>query len=176
MAKSKTDSPKSKAQETKRRDLLATLDRKVRETSAYSSLLSSVVAQRLGITINDIECLDILHLNGPMSAGKLAETTGLTTGAITGIVDRLVKAGFARRDADPADRRRVIVRVDALVGKRVAPLYESLARKSLALLSGYSDKELAFLIDHFIRSSEQLRGEVERLREPMGTGSKKNRA
>lgn len=156
--------PKSKAY--KRRDLLTHLDRKVRETSAQAALLSSAVAQRLGITINDIECLDILYLNGPMTAGKLAETTGLTTGAITGIVDRLAKAGFVWRDTDPDDRRRVIVRVHPYSGEKVAPLYESLSRKFHELLSRYSDKELAFLIEFYGQSVEQLRDEVVRLREP----------
>ena len=64
----KTANPKSSDHAA----LSARLDRAIRETSAHSALFSSAVAQRLGITVNDIECLDIINLNGPMTAGKLA--------------------------------------------------------------------------------------------------------
>jgi DNA-binding MarR family transcriptional regulator len=58
---------------------------------------------------NDLKCAELLVRSGPMTAGQLARATGLTTGAITGIVDRLEQAGWARRSADPGDRRRVII-------------------------------------------------------------------
>ena len=149
-----------------RTELLHRTDRAIREASAQGALLSSAVAAHLCITQNDIECLDLINLNGPMTAGKLAETTGLTTGAITGIVDRLAKAGFVRREADPADRRRVIVRVREGSGARIKPLYDSLQRRIGEVLAGYSDKEIALLARFYEKSAEILREETLHLREP----------
>src|SRR5690349_10600805 len=81
----------------------------LRRLSAYTVLFNEAVADRLGITLTDLKCSSLLDLQGRMSAGQLAEITGLTTGAITGAIDRLEKAKLARRLADPEDRRKVIV-------------------------------------------------------------------
>src|ERR1700744_359744 len=78
----------------------------MRETSALGVLFSQAVASRLGIASSDLECLDIVVLRGPVTAGELATATGLTTGAITGVIDRLEQAGFVRRTRDAADRRK----------------------------------------------------------------------
>lgn len=154
-------SPKS----ARHAELAVRLDRAIRETSAQSALFSSAVAQRLGITINDIECLDIINLNGPMTAGKLAETTGLTTGAITGIVDRLSAAGLVAREPDPKDRRRVIVRVaNDPSNHRVSPFYRSLKRRLNDVCNEYSDKELMLLVQFYERTLTALREETIALR------------
>jgi DNA-binding MarR family transcriptional regulator len=153
------------AKSGKHADLFLRLDRAIRETSAQSALFSSAIAQRLGITVNDIECLDIINLNGPMTAGKLAETTGLTTGAITGIVDRLSAAGLVVREPDPNDRRRVIVRVAAdEPNNRVSPFYRSIKRRIEAACSSYSEKEMLFLIEFYDRTMTALRDETLALR------------
>lgn len=144
--------------------LSARLDRAIRETSAQSALFSSAIAQRLGITINDIECLDIINLNGPMTAGKLAETTGLTTGAITGIVDRLSTVGLVMREPDPADRRRVIVRVKSEVPGRVSPFYRSIKRRLEKVCDEYSEKELLLLVQFYEKALGALREETIALR------------
>src|SRR5215218_2201127 len=88
----------------------AALDQALRETSAQSVLFSQAVADRVGMNPTDLESLDILARNGPMTAGRLAEMTGLTTGAITGLIDRLERRGYARREPHPTDRRSVIVK------------------------------------------------------------------
>jgi DNA-binding MarR family transcriptional regulator len=145
--------------------LTVRLHRAIRETSAQSALFSSAVAQRLGITINDIECLDIINLNGPMTAGKLAETTGLTTGAITGIVDRLSAAGLVVREPDPDDRRRVIVRVaQDEPNNRVSPFYRSVKRRLERLCDGYNEKEMLLLIEFYEQTVDLLRDETLTLR------------
>ena len=87
----------------------AALDQALRDTSAQSVLFSQAVADRVGISPTDLETLDILVRSGPMTAGRLAELTGLTTGAITGLVDRLERRGYAHREPHPTDRRSVIV-------------------------------------------------------------------
>ncbi|HEY4258905.1 MAG TPA: MarR family transcriptional regulator, partial [Schlesneria sp.] len=67
------------------------------------------VADRLGLNVTDHKCLDFLLLDGPLTAGELAQRTSLTTGAITSVLDRLERVGFVQRQPDPNDRRRVIV-------------------------------------------------------------------
>jgi len=77
-------------------------------------LVSSYKAtEDVGVNPTDLGALCLLLLHGPAPAGRLAELTGLTTGAITGVIDRLEKGGFVRREVDPADRRKVIVVPDA---------------------------------------------------------------
>jgi DNA-binding MarR family transcriptional regulator len=106
-----------------------------------------------------------LHLNGPMTAGELADLTGLTTGAITGVVDRLEAAGFVCREDDPDDRRRVIVRVVPKSLQRVGRLFTSLAAAMVELCGRYTDRELAIILDFMTRSREVARQETLKLRQ-----------
>jgi DNA-binding MarR family transcriptional regulator len=71
----------------------------------------NLAAQRLGVNLTDLHCLNVLERRGSITAGELAADAGLTTGAITGVIDRLERAGYARRERDPDDRRRVGVAV-----------------------------------------------------------------
>jgi DNA-binding MarR family transcriptional regulator len=126
---------------------LAELDRELRTMGARSVMLSQVTASRLGISPTDLETMDILGTHGPLTAGRLAELTGLTTGAITGVVDRLERAGFVRRERDANDRRRVIVHLVPDRARRVGKLYQPLARAMAELYARYSDAELALIVD-----------------------------
>src|SRR2546430_17138506 len=83
------------------------LEHAMRRTSGLGAIFSQTVADSAGISSSDLECLDFLNLEGRVTAGRLAEVTGLTTGAITGVVDRLEKAGLVRRERDESDRRKV---------------------------------------------------------------------
>jgi DNA-binding MarR family transcriptional regulator len=99
-----------------------------------------------GISGSDLECLDFLNLEGRVTAGRLAEVTGLSTGAITGVVDRLEKAGFVRRERDAADRRKVfIVTVPENVAK-IGRFYVPMQAAMHKLWSTYSDAELHLLL------------------------------
>ena len=82
---------------------------KFKEMSIETIMFHQAVADVLGLHITDHKCLDLLHRFGAMPAGRLGELTGLTTGAVTGIIDRLEQAGYARRANDPKDRCRTIV-------------------------------------------------------------------
>src|SRR5262249_21535723 len=93
-----------------RDELVAGLTREWTRLGAELVLLARGVADRLKINITDLQCLAVVVSGGPMPAGQIAEAAGLTTGAITGVLDRLEKAGLVQRESDPADRRRVIVR------------------------------------------------------------------
>src|SRR5262247_794665 len=109
-----------------RADLLKQLEETLRKVSAQSVLLSDTVAKIVGLNSTDLECLDLLEIAGPTTAGRLAEHAGLTTGAMTAVIDRLERAGFARRLRDAEDRR--CVRVEALPDnlRRIELLYRPL--------------------------------------------------
>ena len=136
-----------------RRELVAALNRAMRDASGQGVLYSQAVAERLGINSTDLECLDNVVLHGPITAGELADATGLTTGAITGVIDRLEAAGFARRERDQADRRKVLVRALPAVERRIFPLFRPMERAAMSALSDYTDKELALLLNFFQRAS-----------------------
>lgn len=137
-----------------REELAVALNAAMRDASGQGVLYSQAVAQRLGINSTDLECLDLVVLRGPVTAGALAEATGLTTGAITGVIDRLERAGFACRERDPSDRRKVLVRALPVVEERIAPLFEPMQRAAMGTLSPYRDEDLALLLDFFIRARE----------------------
>ena len=106
--------------------LLNELHLEMRRMSAQGVLLSSAVAEHAGISSSDLECLDYIVMAAPeaITAGQLAASTGLTTGAITGLIDRLEKAGFVRREHDREDRRKVrVVPVKATI-ERLNAYYE----------------------------------------------------
>jgi DNA-binding MarR family transcriptional regulator len=126
----------------------------MRDASGQGVLYSQAVAERLGINSTDLECLDFIVLRGPISAGELAEAIGITTGAITGVIDRLERAGFARRDRHGSDRRKVLVRALPAVDRRIGPLFQPMERGAMSVLSQFSDKELAFLLEVFSRLGE----------------------
>jgi DNA-binding MarR family transcriptional regulator len=146
-----------------RAELLETLEREVRQASALGVVFSEAVAGRLGINPTDLECLDLISMRGRMTAGELARATGLTTGAVTGMIDRLERVGFARRERDPEDRRRVFVVVQPAALQSAEPYYQSLSRGMSAVLSRYSDSELALLVDFFTRSHAVMSKEAEKL-------------
>jgi DNA-binding MarR family transcriptional regulator len=124
----------------RRQELEAALNAAMRDVSGQGVLYSQAVAERLRMNSTDLECLDHI-LRGPVTAGRLAEVTGLTTGAITGVIDRLERVGLARRERDLNDRRKILVRVLPAVGERVAPLFEPMERTAMAVLSTYRDDE-----------------------------------
>lgn len=140
----------------------------MRRSSAQGVLFGQTVANVAGISGSDLECLDFLNLEGRVTAGRLAEVTGLTTGAITGVVDRLEKAGFVRRERDEADRRKVfIVTVPenvARIGRFYVPMQEAMHK----LWSTYSEAELQLLLRFasegykaVLEATERLKGLIE---------------
>jgi DNA-binding MarR family transcriptional regulator len=148
-----------------RSKLLTELDREMRQAGGLGVVFSQTVADSLGITGSDLECLDFINLRGGIaSAGELSEATGLTTGAVTGMIDRLEKAGFAKRDRDPNDRRKVLVRLLPAAERRIMPIYASLQRSMQELLSNYSDEQIALLHDFVSKSGRIWTEEIGKLR------------
>jgi len=150
----------------KRSEVLAALFQEFREMSAATIMFHQAVADRLGMNVTDHKCADILSRTGPITAGELAERTGLTTGAITGVIDRLEKAGFVRRVRDPHDRRRVIIEPSSdKLGQEIGPLFESMAQATAELCARYSTQELAVIQDFASRAHQMAYEEARKLRE-----------
>jgi len=138
----------------RRTELLARLDQALRKVSAQSVLLSDTVAGLVGLNSTDLECLDLLYLSGPATAGRLAAHTGLTTGATTAVIDRLERAGYVRRTRDSHDRRLVVVEALPAGIRRIEPLYRRLARSMDQLHDDYDDRQLAVVADYLSRAAD----------------------
>jgi len=112
------------------------------------------------------KCLGLLDLHGPSTASRLAELSGFTTGAITGIVDRLERGGYVRRQPHPTDRRSVIVQPLHVPGlkERVAPIFQSLGRAMAEIAGHYSGKELAAISKFMGETTEALRRETAKIK------------
>ena len=126
--------------------LMQELEHAVRRSSALGVIFGQTVASRAGISSSDLECLDFLNLEGRVTAGRLAEVTGLTTGAITGVVDRLEKAGLVRRERDGHDRRKVFIATVPENVAKVGRFYEHMRRMILKDWETLSDADLRLLL------------------------------
>jgi DNA-binding MarR family transcriptional regulator len=147
-------------------ELVALLIQEMRETSTVTILFHQAIADRLGMNVTDHKCAGILARSGPITAGELARRTGLTTGAITGVIDRLEQAGFARRARDSNDRRRVIIEPDPKrIERRIVPLFDSMARAAARLCDRYTAPELTLILDFAVRSRAMAEEETRKLRE-----------
>ena len=137
-----------------------------RQMSATAVMFHQAVADRLGLHVTDHKCADLILRNGSMTAGALANLTGLTTGAITGVVDRLEGAGLARRVPDPTDRRRVVIEIiaNSKCSTAVANLFSGIAQATSKLLERYTDDELALVLDFVGRCNALSHAETIKLR------------
>jgi DNA-binding MarR family transcriptional regulator len=124
------------------------------EMSTDGEKFREAVADVLGLHITDHKSLYLIHRFGAMPTSRLAELTGLSTGAVTGIIDRLEEASYVRRINDPKDRRRTIVEPT-----RDRHLHERMHTQ----MSSYSDSELAFLLDAVIEFIDQIHEDCETL-------------
>jgi DNA-binding MarR family transcriptional regulator len=126
-----------------------------RRNSTATVLFHHAVAERLGLGPSDHKCLDLVRERGPVTAAELAALTGLTTGAITGVVARLLRAGFVAREPDPHDGRKQMLTITALAGERIAAVFDGMAEDSRdALLAGFDDAQLATIAEFLRRATE----------------------
>jgi DNA-binding MarR family transcriptional regulator len=119
-------------------------------------MFAKIVADRAGISSADMDCIDFVNVEGRMTAGRLAELTGLTTGAITGVVDRLEKAGFVRRERDETDRRKVFIVPVAERMMEMGRSYELVKRAMHKQCEAYSDAQLKFLVRYGTESYQAM--------------------
>jgi DNA-binding MarR family transcriptional regulator len=139
--------------------------RSLRRVNIQGSFFGQTVAIRFGLSESDIETLEQLIDMGATTAGKLSEITGLTTGAVTRVIDRLEQSGYVRRVPDPADRRRVIVEV---VPEKIAAVQSTLNRVSTAgaeEIGRYTDAQLALIADFLTKMEQVTKEEAATLRD-----------
>ena len=142
-----------------RDELIRALNLEVRRSQNRTDAYDEAVCEAVGINRTDHRFLDIIDQEPGITAGRLAEVSGLTTGAVTTVLDRLERAGFARRVRDEEDRRRVRIEVTEKAQAEVWPYYEPLARIGEAIKERYSDAELELLVD-FMETAAAMHEQV----------------
>lgn len=150
----------------------AVLDELRRELRGYQSALDAfdeAVSERLGVNRTDLRCLDLLEQHQPMTAGALAKASGLSSGAVTFVIDRLEKMGLVHRRRDATDRRRVLVEIAPLGGERARALHEPMVTGAHRALGDFSLEEIRATC-RLLRTFRQLYDvHGARLREAPGT-------
>jgi DNA-binding MarR family transcriptional regulator len=149
-----------------KQEVIQAINEKFIEMSTETILFHQALADVLGLHITDHRCMYFIHSYGAMPAGRLAELTGLTTAAVTGIIDRLEEAGYVRRANDPKDRRRTIVEPirNKKWERKIEAIFISFHERIHKLLSSYSDRELSFLLDVLTKSVELTHEESKKFR------------
>lgn len=149
-----------------KRRLVDELIREFRVSGNLDAAFDALAAEQLGVNETDLRCLNIIENSGGLAAGELAVQSGLTNGAITGVLDRLERAGFARRVADPRDRRRVHVEVTPSFYKRAERIWGPMAEDLQATLAKRFTKEELERMTDLLRVTAAIgRRHLERLRE-----------
>jgi len=145
---------------------------KFRLTGHQDNAFDELAAEVLGLSRTDLECVSIIERRGGVSAGELAAESGLTTGAVTGVVDRLERSGYAARGPDPADRRKVIVEVTPAFHDRARGIWGPMAADwQERVAKRFTAEELDTIAAFLDLTAELGREHTDRLREPEGTGS-----
>ena len=139
-----------------REGLIAAVIQQGRRMSTRTVVFHAAIADRLGLNASDHKCADLIcNETGPITAGRLAEITGLSTGAITGVVDRLEKAGFVARVPDPSDRRRVVVQGTDDRAPDMQHLFVPMMEGMAKLCEAYTNEQLALIVG-FMKGCEAV--------------------
>lgn len=146
-------------------ELLDAVRRELRLSTSLGALVSEAVAERLKINSTDLESMDFLNLYGPMTPGRMAELTGLSSGGVTRLIDRLARAGYVRREADPNDRRKVIIQPTwEASDSHVLPLFAGIAREMGGLMRSYSAEDLRVILGFLHGWTEVMSGQITEIR------------
>ena len=140
---------------SKKRQVFDELVSEVRRSQSATDRFDQAVADALGLNRTDMRCLDTIEREGPVPAGRLADATGLTSGAITTALDRLERAGYARRVRDPSDRRRVLVELTPQARERTYVFFEPHIALSEQLFQRYTEEQLELLLE-FVRTGREF--------------------
>jgi DNA-binding MarR family transcriptional regulator len=136
-----------------------------REFSTAIVMFQDAVGRLMGLSGVERKCIDVLRRLGPVTAGTIGEHTGLTTGAVTGLMDRLEKAGYVRRERDPRDRRKVVLhllpseRLDAVLAIAFGPFGDDMTK----IAARYSEAELRMIGGWIAATTEALVANTHRI-------------
>lgn len=147
-----------------RQDLQEALVREMPWYISSAVRFQMAVADQLGMPVADVHAVGALLEVGPTGVKQLAELMGMTSGAVTRLVDRLERDGFVRRDPDPTDRRKVVLRLVPERIEVISQYYESMGQRWSQAVDGYSDAELQFLLEFLRSGRSDAQAETARLR------------
>lgn len=128
-------------------ELIAEVGLAFRREQNRGQAFDELVAERLGIGLTDLRCIDIIEQHGGLTAGELAAAAHLSTGAVTGVLDRLERAGYARRVADEADRRRVRVELTDRARRAAGEIFAPVGEAFNGVFERYTVDELGLVLD-----------------------------
>ncbi|MFI5890292.1 MarR family transcriptional regulator [Actinoplanes sp. NPDC051513] len=148
-----------------RRRLANGVKQALRDAALQVALLNHQVGTRLNLRDADFDCLNLLSEHGPLGPGALAKLAGLHPATMTGVLDRLEKAGFVTRDRDPGDRRAVVLRPSPERGREVLGLYAGMNDAMDGVCAGYSAEELEIIADFLRRTATAGREATTKLAE-----------
>ncbi len=133
--------------------------------STQTVFLHQAIAQSAGLNATETKCVDLILRceNEHVTAGWLSQQSGLTTGAITHILDRLEKRGYVERIRDTEDRRRVFIQVKPESLKPLTPKYEAIGKAYMAILEEFTDEELNLICHYLEKASEISKQELSKL-------------
>lgn len=150
-----------------RSEMAGAFMREISRMSTWTVMFHQAASLLVGLNATDGKCLSVLRETGPITAGEMAKITGLTTGAVTGVIDRLEAHGFVRRAADLHDRRRVVIEPieSATNREELHQIFAPLAEATMSeFINRYTDEELALVLDFVRRGAELMKAQTARLR------------
>ena len=148
-----------------RRQLVQEVIVEMRSLSSEMDGLDQAVADRYGINRTDMRCVEMLRRLGPMQPKDLAEAMGYTTGGITTVIDRLEESGYAIRQPDRYDRRKVLVEATSLAGRQGGVIYGGLIKTFEQEIEETADRDLVVIRDFLRRSQSILKEHATGVRE-----------
>lgn len=135
-----------------------------RQYSDTSILMHEAIARKAGLSGTDHKFLGLIIQNGEMTAGELSKLTGLTTGAVTGLIDRLEEKKLINRQFDKDDRRKVKIAVNQQnTTKLLEPLFKELQEKTIKLIASLSEDEIQTIENYFISAIKIMNETKEKL-------------
>jgi DNA-binding MarR family transcriptional regulator len=151
-----------------KKDLIHKLDYAERARGNITVLFTNSIAQHLGLSATEFECLDTIGNNQPITAGHLAKLCGVTTGGMTGMLDRLEAAGFVRRKRDPKDRRVVLLEQvsDRKTIRRIIQLYKPVSERFEACCENFSADEIAIILRYTQYMNEAVKSLLQSQKAP----------
>jgi DNA-binding MarR family transcriptional regulator len=152
----------------KKAELIGRLFDAVRANQLATDKMDDAAARGMGVNRTDARALDIVERLGPVTAGRLSIDAGLTSGAVTAVIDRLVEKGYVRRVADPNDRRRVLIEKTEKLDRVSERFYGPLADRSRPWLDKFSNAELETIVRFLQLGTEMVERRVAELIEERG--------
>jgi DNA-binding MarR family transcriptional regulator len=154
---------------SRRQDLEQAISAQIRRQQVRTDAFDDTVATAIGLNRTDFRAIDVLDQEGPLSAGELAKAVGLSTAAVTTVIDRLEQRGFAVRKHDPSDRRKVLVELTPKLGEFAERFYAPLAETAQELYARFSEDELELLLRFLETANELFAGMLDELKARLAT-------